>query len=307
MDRLIIGCGYLGIQVARLWLRQGDRVFALTRDCGQFRDRFSNPVDRQIELIEGDVTVPQNLPPLPATDTVLWGVGMDRRRYSDIFSVYVEGLKNAISQIQPPLQHFIYISSTGVYGSPPQTDTPPADHWVDEVSPTSPTREGGQACLLAEQFLSEWHRQQLGRAHLSLLRFAGIYGPGRIPQLAAVQAKDWDQLNPHGFLNLIHVIDGARIVQEIANDPASASKAETLIVSDGTPVLRKQFYQTIAELAGVGTIDWNSNLSTYPISNTKIRGDKKLRNDRLLNRLKSFQFAFADYRDGLSNAMNLTP
>ncbi len=31
MDKLIIGCGYLGKRVAALWHAQGQRVFATTR------------------------------------------------------------------------------------------------------------------------------------------------------------------------------------------------------------------------------------------------------------------------------------
>ena len=31
MDKLIVGCGYLGRRVAHLWLAQGHRVFGTTR------------------------------------------------------------------------------------------------------------------------------------------------------------------------------------------------------------------------------------------------------------------------------------
>lgn len=300
MDRLIIGCGFLGIEVARLWLQQGDRVFALTRDRARFQQRFPGPLDRRIELLEGDLTVADQIPALPPVGTLLWAVGMDRRRYSDIFSVYVQGLQGAISRLETPPRHWIYISSTGVYGNPSPTDLNRPSPWVDEDSPTSPTREGGQACLLAEQLLTQWQQSGTGPESLSLLRLAGIYGAGRIPLLASIQARDWAELNPTGFLNLIHVSDGARIVQAIADDPAPARTAETLNVSDGNPVLRQKFYETIAQLAGAGEIDWSHAGDSHP--KTKTRGDKKLNNQRLLDRLPAFQFHYPDYQSGLAQA-----
>ena len=35
MDKLVIGCGYLGQRVAALWRAQGHRVFATTRSAGR--------------------------------------------------------------------------------------------------------------------------------------------------------------------------------------------------------------------------------------------------------------------------------
>jgi len=43
--------------------------------------------------------------------------------------------------------HLIYVSSTGVYG-----DFDGA--WIDESSPTQPTREGGKACLEVESLIA---------------------------------------------------------------------------------------------------------------------------------------------------------
>ena len=31
MNRLVLGCGYLGLRVARLWKSKGDDVYAVTR------------------------------------------------------------------------------------------------------------------------------------------------------------------------------------------------------------------------------------------------------------------------------------
>ena len=38
MRRLIIGCGYIGLRVARAWSERGDDVFALTRSESRAAD-----------------------------------------------------------------------------------------------------------------------------------------------------------------------------------------------------------------------------------------------------------------------------
>ena len=143
MNRLVFGCGYLGARVAKRWQKAGDHVYAVTR----------NP-SREDELKSlgftpffADITEPQTLAGLPKSDTVLFAVGMDRTRYTDIRSVYVDGLKNALDRIGNETEHFIYVSSTGVYGDF-------GGQWIDESAPTVPTRAGGIACLEAERLLA---------------------------------------------------------------------------------------------------------------------------------------------------------
>jgi nucleoside-diphosphate-sugar epimerase len=70
----------------------------------------------------------------------------------------------------PQLEHIVYLSTIGVYG----------DHngaWVDEDAPTEPSSARNRARVMAER---EW--LALG-AHpdrkCTILRLAGIYGPGR--------------------------------------------------------------------------------------------------------------------------------
>lgn len=312
MKRLIIGCGYLGIEVARGWLQQGDQVFSLTRDADQFRQRWNQQLDQKIDLIRGDIVLPSTLPQLPLVDTVLFAVGMDRSRYSDIYQVYVQGLENILVRLSPQVRHFIYISSTGVYGANGGNSND-ASPQIDENSPAVPSREGGRACLAAEEMLRQFFKTKPLGADLSILRFAGIYGPQRVPFKAKVEAGQWSQLSPEGYLNLIHVLDGARIVQHISNNPPRSDDPEMFIVSDGNPVLRKDFYEEVARLLQTGPIQWDSleadgNVSTK-ISN-KVRGDKKLVNDRIRERLKNFEFEFPDYRHGLEHSLvsfNRTP
>jgi nucleoside-diphosphate-sugar epimerase len=227
VDHLIIGCGYLGRRVADLWLRQGQRVVALTRG------RADEMRSLGIEPILGDVLTP---PPLPRADTVLYAVGLDRSAGRSFREVYVDGLRNVLNVLPVP-KRFIYVSSTSVYG---QTD----GSWVDETSPTGPTDENGKIVLDAEQLL----RVRLPEA--IVLRFAGIYGPGRMIRRTSIEkgepiVGDFDKL-----INLIHVDDGARAVLAAEGH---GKPGTTYLIADGNPATRREFYIRLADVIGAPT------------------------------------------------------
>ena len=92
--------------------------------------------------------------------------------------------------------------------------------------------------MAAEQLLAE---HGLGTRRI-ILRLAGIYGPGRIPKLAAILAGEAIESSAHGFLNLIHVEDavedgmdgGMRSFEGIVNETEIRNIAAYLR-SIGTP------------------------------------------------------------------------
>ncbi len=229
MRVLIIGCGYLGRRAAAAWTARGDRVSALTRSA-------ENAVflrQAGIEPVIGDVLAPETLRELPAADAVLYAVGFDPRAGASKRSVYVDGLDNLCRQIARRAGRFIYVSSTSVYGQD-------AGERVDERSPTAPASEDGRICLAAEGVV---RRHFPGSS--SILRFSGIYGPGRLlRRIESLRSGEPIRANPDGFLNLVHVDDGARIAVEAARRQLE----ETLLVTDDMPVRRRAYYELLADL-----------------------------------------------------------
>ncbi len=67
MAKLIFGCGFLGIRVARRWLAASETVFAVTRS----RERAARLEDEGISPVIADVTDLTSLADLPEADTVL--------------------------------------------------------------------------------------------------------------------------------------------------------------------------------------------------------------------------------------------
>jgi nucleoside-diphosphate-sugar epimerase len=190
VDRLIIGCGYLGERVARRWLSAGLRVAALTRS------RAAHLAEQGIEPVVGDVLDP--LPKLPQARTVLYAVGFDRSVGADMRDVYVQGLANVLQALPEP-ERFLYVSSTGVYGDAEGGE-------VDEEMSIDPGDESGRVVAEAEALL----RDRLPEA--IILRFAGIYGPGRLMRADTLRSGQPIPGDPEQWLNLIHVEDGADAV-----------------------------------------------------------------------------------------------
>ena len=113
MTKLIFGCGYLGERVAHLWHEAGDRVVVVTRSTDRAADFAAR---RHYQAIVADVTRPESLVELPASDTVLFAVGFDRKVQQSIHEVYAGGLRNVLSALSSKAGRVIYISTTGVYG-----------------------------------------------------------------------------------------------------------------------------------------------------------------------------------------------
>ena len=75
MDKLVIGCGYLGRRVAELWKAGGHHVFATTRNTGRVQDLQQ----ARLEPLVCDVLDVESLKALPRVASVVYCVGFDRQ------------------------------------------------------------------------------------------------------------------------------------------------------------------------------------------------------------------------------------
>lgn len=290
MDKLVFGCGYLGFRVARRWQAAGLTVHVVTRSP----QRASQLARDGFRPIVADVTRPDSLVSFPLVDTILFAVGFDRAAGYDIQEAYVGGLQNVLAALDPTvvgadtMPRFIYISSTGVHG---QAD----GSWIDERSACEPIRAGGRACLAAERLLNA---HALGRNAI-VLRLAGIYGPGRIPRRSRLQAGEPILAAADGYLNLIHVDDAARAVTSAANSPTAP---QLYLVSDGNPVVRRDYYAEVTRLLRLPDPVFRLPTPQSPAAE-RARGDKRIRNTRLLEQLP-FELEYPTYREGLASIVD---
>jgi nucleoside-diphosphate-sugar epimerase len=279
MDRrLIVGVGYVGRLLGTAWSRAGADVYGTTRR----RERFTELRSLGLKPVRWDVLGADN-DSLPEVDDVVYCVGHDRSAGASVHSVYVDGLRRTLERLPNPTR-FLYVSSTGVYGDA-------GGDWVDEKTPPQPIDPTGQACLDAERLLGGTCTDR--GIHWSILRLAGIYGPGRMIGVEALRAGRPVAGNPDGHLNLIHVAD---VVHALDCARTHSTCADTYNVSDGRPVVRREFYQYVADQFGAPAPMFDVGAAR------RIRGDRKIRNDKMIREL-GVRLQFPDYRSGLAASM----
>ncbi|HET6328808.1 MAG TPA: SDR family oxidoreductase [Planctomycetaceae bacterium] len=280
MRALVIGCGYLGRRVAALWRSEGMQVSALTRSSAN----AATLAEQAIEPVLGDVLLPDTLRSLPAADIVLYAVGYDRQAAASKRDVYVRGLANVLENLPSSVRRLCYVSSTSVYGQD-------EGEWVDETSETTPANEDGQIVLAAEQTV----RQLCPAGVATVLRFSGIYGPGRLlRRIESIRSGEPIAANPDGFLNLIHVDDGAQIVCRLAKRDAVQA---TYLVTDDQPIRRREYYGRLAKLVGAAEPAFQFEASSEPGGL-----NKRCSNARLKAELGAI-FRFPTIESGLASAV----
>lgn len=320
---LIVGCGYLGMRVAQMAVELGASVSATTRRP----DRAKALAGQGIKPCLADWTDARTLRRLPDADHVLVAVSYDPAAGHDREMAMVDGLRHLIRRLYPPTTDaqssgdggqspvdLCYISTTGVYH---QSD----GRWVDEASPTKPSRPGGVAHLRAEQLL---HRL-VPSEPWTILRLAGIYGPGRVPRIADVIEGRPIATDPLGFLNLIHVTDAARAViaawqhgllaraegpphrrlaaldETPARQRPAPRRQRLYVVADDHPVVRGEFYREISRICHAPPPRFTETNADSP-RQRRAESNKRIWNRQIRRDLLT-TLRFPSYREGLRDVL----
>lgn len=232
-DALIVGCGYLGRRVAQRLTARGLRVAATTRSV-ENADALGA---MGLEPVLADVQNLESLRALPSSKRMFYAVSLDRSTGATHREVYVEGLKAVLEAVQGRCGGLVQASSTGVYG---QDD----GSWVDEDSPTDPPGESGQALLEAESVAGAFEGTEVRSV---VVRFAGLYGPGRIIGRSTLEKRVPFPGDPDHFVNLIHIDDAAEAATRAILGEVGWP---ILAASDDRPTRRGDCYRLAARLLG---------------------------------------------------------
>ena len=280
MRLLIVGCGYVGGAVVKHAPPDWE-ICALTRSAA----RADELKQQNLSPIVGDWLQASTLTALPSVDFVL--VSVPHRPVDDLAeAAHRIGLEHLLQRLPAGWRKWVYLSTTGVYGD--------ARHEVvDEETPVSSTRVGPQIALAAER----WLDQHMDADQLTILRLAGIYGPGRVPLAAKLRAGEALAVPQDGFLNLVHVTDIARMIHRVFEATLDRS---CYVFSDGQPVLRADFYQYLAELCGVPQPVF---AEPDPNDSRARRATSKRVSPQRLVAATDFEFQVPSYREGLVEAV----
>jgi len=276
---LIAGCGYVGAELARRLVAGGNvEVFGLRR-----RPESLPAGVRSIACDLGDPRATAlALAVLPAAlDAVVYAVGADAHTEVAYESAYLRSLGNLMDTLDArgsAPNRLIVVSSTAVYG---QND----GEWVDEGSLTEPTEFAGRILLRSEALACSRGASSV------VVRFGGIYGPGRHRFVESVRSGAIRLANGIEFTNRVHRDDCAEILRHLLMLP----RPEAVYIGvDNEPADRRVVAEWMAKRLG-------SDLpSPAAIVDARPHG-KRCSNRRL--RESGYQFLYPSFREGYGLAM----
>ncbi len=239
---LIVGCGFIGRVLAARLLERGVTVFGIVRSEAGGAATARIGVQPLIAPITQRLALLAAIKPVLAHDSLdlyhLVPPGRPATTADDITpdQVVLEGARNILAAIaNANVRRIVVASSTAVYG---QT----AGEHVDADTPAHAGDERSQLLIDGENLWLD----RAANAHI--VRFAGLYGPGRIIGLQAVRGGAPLVGDPQAWLNLIHADDAADLLLAMmtAQQPGRVE-----LGSDGSPVRRIEYYTTLAKSIGV--------------------------------------------------------
>jgi len=283
---LILGCGYVGEQLAKACLVRGVTVVGTTR-CEQ-RARELDAMGIQAVLADSPDKLPDAA--LACCDAMLDSIPLEGSGHE-----FRAGQVNWIPKLARKLQQVKwigYLSSTGVYGDA-------GGAWVDESWPCKPSSLRGAQRLIAE---GAWLDSGLP---VEVFRLAGIYGPGRniIPRLQAGQYKavDW---NPPHFSSRIHVDDIVAALLAAMNKPRVG---RIMNLADDDPLPHIDYVSELARIIGAPAPvkltpeEGDAQLSAAALS---FFSDNKRVSNRLLHKELLSELKYPGFREGFGSMIS---
>ena len=233
MKIAVLGCGYVGAEFARQAKAAGHEVLGVVRsEASRDKLRAEGLAAEAFDLHAGDwAMLPKQF------DAVVYAASTGGGGPEAYALAYDVGVKRALAWARGVgAQAFVFTSSTGVYR---QDD----GRIVDEESvvggaPTADAILGGERAVLSSGF-----------AKARVLRFGGLYGPGRHHMVD--QLRRGDHViggRVDHFINYLHRDDAASSV--LAALVAGPDGARVYSVGDGSPVTKEALARWIAERLG---------------------------------------------------------
>lgn len=269
---LIAGCGYTGIALGTRLANEGQAVWGLRR-----RPEL---LPATIYPLKADLCDPASLALIPpALDFVFYTAAAERTDDASYQAAYVTGIRNLLEHLaktHQPLQRLFFTSSTAVYA---QT----GGEWVDETSETSPREFSGRRLLEGEQLLLR------GPFAATVVRMAGIYGPGRTRLIDQVRRGEAAWTGEPRYTNRIHRDDCAGVLRHVM----LLSAPEILYLgTDDEPSGQSDVFRWLAKRLGAPPPRSEPRAATPGRS----QSNKRCRNFRLLQ--SGYSFRYPTFREG---------
>lgn len=290
MHVVILGCGYVGLELGRQLVDRGHDVTGVRRSEEGLRaiERAGFDAER------GDVTDRASLAGLPDADALVFAASSGGRGADAARDVYVAGLQTVLgayaAREEPPAR-LVYTSSTGVFG----------DHdgdWVAESTPIDPTTAKTRVLAAAEAIALAADRQY--GIDGTVARFAGLYGPDRYRLSRYVEGPV-----TAGTLNMVHRDDAAGAVRFLLETDQARSKI--VHVADDEPADKWAFADWLADACGEPAPPKRTKAERLAADDLPATAERRIRAakrvDNAALREFGYEFAYPTYRDGYAAAV----
>ncbi len=285
---LFAGCGDIAIRaMAQLQNLQSDSDW---QTLGIRRNIARLPAD--IDVVAGDVRDREFLLGLLTSQNIDVLIGtltpsqMSDEGYRDSYVVAAQSIESAVKACRQPPRLIVWVSSTGVYGQN-------SGEWVNESTETNPVSFRGKRLLEAENVISSLPMASV------IVRFSGIYGPGRNRLINQIKKGEPVPVRPVSWTNRIHSEDCAGVIVHLLEHFSRGEHlAPCYIGTDDEPVHAYEVRRWLAAEIGVqfngasqdescGEIDSSSNADN---------SGRRCSNQRL--RESGYEFLYPTYREG---------
>ncbi|MEH1867679.1 MAG: SDR family oxidoreductase [Nostoc sp.] len=195
MNVAIIGCGYVGYQVAEYWQQTMNFFVTATTTSSERVSTLQSVSQRVVVTCGNDLDSLKSV--LHNQDVVLLSVGAKGAEvYEETYLKTAQNLVSCLQQI-PSVKQLIYTGSYAVYGDRNGV-------WVDEETPLAPANLNAQILRKTEDILLSASSENL---RVCIFRLGGIYGPGR--ELLKIFSRYSGTNRPGGedITNWIHLDD----------------------------------------------------------------------------------------------------
>ena len=260
MRLAIIGCGYVGSRVARLWHEAGNEVTVTTTSPNKIA-ALQAVSSKVVILTGGDSATLQKV--IGDRDVVLLSIGSKQRTPQVYRQTYLETAQNLVAAIEAGtgVKQIIYTGSYGIINDK-------SGGTIDETVAIKPKDEFGEILYQTEQVLLSAANANL---KICILRLSGIYGEGR--ELIKIFGRVAGTTRPGSgdrYTNWVHVEDIVRAI-----DFAKKQQLEGIYHLNSDEMMTiKEFFQRLFKAHNLPPVTWDSSQTSTRSNNIKLSNQK---------------------------------
>ncbi len=236
----ILGCGWLGLPLAKSLLAKGFSVKGSTTSLEKVSVLQNAGIDTfQIALSEKEIR--GEIGSFLSNSEILI-IDIPPKLRGNASENFVSKIKMLLPLIEKSaIQSVIFVSSTSVYADD--------NSIITEESIPQPDTENGKQLLEAEQVL-----QSHSNFKTTIVRFGGLIGEDRHPIKFLAGRQDLE--NPNGPINLIHQVDCIGIIESVIEQDCFGETFNAVTPFHPT---RKDYYTQKAKALGLSMPEFDES------------------------------------------------